>query len=310
MNFLVKLPGLDTKLELQSDRSCLPCFRELSSLWEAYEIFQKKQDEILKRIGDTKSLYPETGRKKPENSKTLVITKEIIPNEIVLCPKENHDSVQNRISLQSIISMDAEITITQEENGGAAIDFEVVEGTSDLQRPNGFFGCRFCKREFSESKFSIKHMLEMHGKLLHKCDVCGLEFRLKTEVDQHRATHLKEAPLPYLCGSCPRGFGSFEEFQDHSRTHQLNKKFGCAQCGKRFKDEGKLHKHMMNHNTNPYSCQRCKKTFRSKTSCAKHRKLHGESKNYNCELCLKHFLSAEGLHLHLKKHRNPNKLVL
>ena len=226
-----------------------------------------------------------------------MITKTVIPHP-------EHDN-QNHIPSRSIISMDAEITITEEENGETAIDLEIVEGISDLRRPSGYFGCRFCKREFSAPNYAIKHMQDMHGKLLHKCDVCSKEFRQKAEVDKHRATHLRDEPLPYPCSSCPQSFKTFEEFQDHSRTHQMMKKFGCAQCGRRFKDEAKLHKHMINHNTNPYSCQRCKKTFRSKHTYLKHRKMHGDNQKFTCDLCNKHFSSAESLHMHLKNHSKP-----
>ena len=90
------------------------------------------------------------------------------------------------ISLRSIIGMDAEITITEEENGGTAFEVEVVEGISDLKRDNGFYGCRFCKKEFVDSSYSITHMQKVHGKLLHTCDFCGEEFRLKSEIDQHK----------------------------------------------------------------------------------------------------------------------------
>lgn len=291
MNSLIELAAFNPKLKtakLQNDGACLTCFRELYLLKEFQQTFQKKQNEILKVL---KSDNPKNFRE------PLVIIKEALP-------RSKPDS-QNHIPSRSIISMDAEITITEEENGETAIDLEIVEGISDLRRPNGFFGCRFCKREFSAPNFAINHMQDMHGKLLHKCDVCGKEFRQKTEVDKHKATHLRDAPLPYPCGSCSQGFKTFDEFQQHSRTHQLTKKFGCAQCGRRFKDEAKLHKHMINHNLNPYSCQRCKKTFRSKHTCMKHRKLHGDNQKFTCDLCSKQFSSAEALHMHLKNHNKP-----
>ena len=291
MNCLLDLITFDSRLKttkLENDEACLSCFRELSSLFEYQEIVQKKQNEIMKRIKSDSFKYYQ---------KSLLITKTVIPHP-------EHDN-QNHIPSRSIISMDAEITITEEENGETAIDLEIVEGISDLRRPNGFFGCRFCKREFSAPNYAIKHMQDMHGKLLHKCDVCSKEFRQKAEVDKHRATHLRDEPLPYPCSSCPQSFKTFEEFQDHSRTHQMMKKFGCAQCGRRFKDEAKLHKHMINHNTNPYSCQRCKKTFRSKHTYLKHRKMHGDNQKFTCDLCNKHFSSAESLHMHLKNHRTP-----
>ena len=293
--------------KLVGDSTCLPCFREISSLSELQEIFYNKQAEILKKITESRAQNTKNGKKKitkTENNcqRTLQIIKEVIHPTPV---QENQNN--EGLSLESIVSMDAEITITEKENGGTEIDFEVVEGTSDLKRSNDLFGCRFCKKEFVTSAYAINHMREVHGKLLHKCDVCGQEFRLKCEIDEHRASHLKDLPLPYQCGNCPRGFETFEAFQDHSKLHQLKKKFGCAQCGRKFDDENKLNLHMATHQSKPYSCNRCNKTFRSNHSCIKHQKLHGEHSRFSCNLCSKQFSSADNLHTHLKNHNKPYK---
>lgn len=293
--------------KLNGEHSCLPCFRELVLLSEMRQVLYNKQAELIKKIMESRSHKTKNPKKKgsfPDYSTVLNITKEVVYSSPASpqqeCPAEG-------LSLQSIVSMDAEITITQKENGGAEIDVEVVEGISDLKRSNGLFGCRFCKKEFVDSSCSINHMQEVHGKLLHKCDTCGQEFRMKSEIDEHKASHLKDAPLPFQCGSCPKGFENFEAFQDHSKLHQLKKKYGCAQCGRKYDDETKLNHHMASHQSKPYACNRCNKTFRSSHSCAKHQKLHGDHSRFNCNLCNRHFLSAENLHTHLKNHNKPFK---
>lgn len=288
------------------EHTCLPCFRELVSLSELQQTFIQKQEKVLKKIVESRSQNIKNSKKKiateTDTTRVLKIIKETVPTII---GNQNSEG----LFLQSIVSMDAEITITEKENGGTEIDFEVVEGISDLKRPNGLFGCRFCKKEFINSAYAIIHMNELHGKLLHKCDICGQEFRLKSEIDEHRATHLKDAPLPFQCGSCPKGFETFEAFQDHNKFHQLKKKFGCAQCGRKYDDEGKLNQHMTSHQSKPYACNRCNKTFRSSHSCAKHQKLHGEHSRFSCNLCNKQFSSADYLHTHLRNHNKPFKYL-
>lgn len=293
--------------KLIGEHTCIPCFREVVSLSELQELFYKKQSELLRKITESRTQNTKNSKKKiaaeKDSSSVLRIIKEAVSNPV----QGNH--INEGLSLQSIISMDAEITITEKENGGTEIDFEVVEGISDLKRANDLFGCRFCKKEFITSSFAISHMQEIHGKILHKCDVCGLEFRLKCEIDEHRASHLKDTPLPFQCGSCPKGFETFEAFQDHNKLHQLKKKFGCAQCGRKFNDETKLNQHMTSHQSKPYACNRCNKTFRSSHSCARHQKLHGEHSRFSCNICNKQFSSADYLHTHLKNHNKPFKYV-
>ncbi|XP_032791976.2 zinc finger protein 2 [Daphnia magna] len=290
--------------KLAGDHACLSCFRELSSLSELQQILSNKQTELLKKLTESRGSQTKNGKKKRMSNDSwgvLHITKEAIPIQ------NQENSSPEGLSLQSIISMDAEITITEKENGGTEIDFEVVEGISDLKRANELYGCRFCKKEFVTSTFAINHMQEIHGKLLHKCDICEQEFRLKCEIDQHRISHLKDAPLPFQCGSCHKGFETFEAFQEHDKLHELQKKFGCAQCGRKFDDENKLNHHMLTHQYKSYACNRCNKTFRSNHSYIKHQKLHGEHSRFSCNLCSRQFASAENLHTHLKKHNKPHK---
>ena len=307
LEMIATVGGKNKICKLLSEQSCLPCFRRLSSFAELRDMVYNQQSEIITKVLATLAQHSKSSKKKSVKWDDKLGGLTLIKEPIIPRPTED---ILNHISLRSIISMDAEITITEEENGGAAIDFQVVEGISDLQKENGLFGCRFCKREFSKSTFAINHMLEVHGKLLHKCDTCSQEFRLKDELDQHKMVHLKDGPFPYQCGSCPKGFHNLAEFREHSKNHESRKKFGCGQCGRKYDDEIKLNQHMANHKSKPYFCFRCKKTFRSHNSCLRHQKTHSENQRFSCNLCSKQFTSAENLHVHLKNHNKPFRYVV
>lgn len=153
----------------------------------------------------------------------------------------------------------------------------------------------------------------MVNKLQPLLQVCEQEFRQKHELDEHRASHLKEDPLPFLCSSCPRGFDNFEAYQEHSKEHALKRRFGCGQCGRKYDSELKLNQHMVTHANRPYTCPRCAKAFRSQHSYLKHQKMHAAENSgsggqrFHCNLCTKQFSSAENLHSHLKNHSKPFK---
>jgi hypothetical protein len=178
--------GKGKSAKIVNDYACLPCFRELTSIYELQEILENKQKEIARKISESrnqsvnKNSNKATTLQSSVGSRVLRVTKEAILRQ------EIGGLSEIDISMRSIIGMDAEITITEEENGSTAIDVEVVEGISDLKRANGLYGCRFCKKEFVDSSYSITHMQEVHGKLLHSCDICGAEFRLRSEIDQHK----------------------------------------------------------------------------------------------------------------------------
>lgn len=315
---LVSLSGTKSKngTKLASEHACLPCFRELTSLSELQILLHHKQSEVLRKFNENKLQVMKNGRKKSqdmkETTRVLTLVRELFmpPHPTPIAVQEATQLENAGLLLESILSMDAEITITAEENGGAEIDFEVVEGISDLKRDSGLYGCRFCKREFITADFAINHMREIHGKLLHKCETCGQEFRLKSEIDEHKISHLKDGPMPFQCGTCPRGFQNFEAFQEHNKLHHMKKKFGCGQCGRKYDDENKLNQHMATHQIKPFSCNKCTKMFRSNHACLRHQRLHGDSTRYSCNLCSKQFTSAENLHTHLKNHNKPYRYVI
>jgi len=297
--------------KLGSERSCIPCFRELSALSVLEQTFTKKRNEFVSKITDSLSVNLKVGKRKVEKSlpvKILSLSRELVPQTAEVRVEQTHTvSLDSLIQMNSDHEITAEITITQDGNGGAAIDFEVVDSNSDLKKQNGHYGCRFCKREFISLSSSITHMQTIHGKLVHTCDTCGHEFQLKSDLDHHRANHLKDGPLPYQCGVCPKGFKFLERYNDHIKLHEQKKKFGCAQCGRKFADEVKLNTHMANHKRKPFSCQRCKKTFRNFHNCTKHSSTNEDNQRYVCNLCNKVFTTATSLHIHLKNHNKAYK---
>ena len=80
----------------------------------------------------------------------------------------------------------------------------------------------------------------------------------------------------------------------------------CKECGKGFKNKGKLKVHMISHvSYRPFQCDICGMAFKMKATLSTHIKRHKELKPFKCDYCPLRFKSVEGsrnhmLHKHIK----------
>ena len=86
----------------------------------------------------------------------------------------------------------------------------------------------------------------------------------------------------------------------------------CSECGKLFKSETKLRKHMFNtHPDQTFTCHICDKTFKRKHHFAQHLVIHeSNSDNYGCKFCESKFKHKRSLNEHMRVHLVPIKCKL
>ncbi|XP_067123573.1 LOW QUALITY PROTEIN: zinc finger protein 271-like, partial [Centruroides vittatus] len=81
------------------------------------------------------------------------------------------------------------------------------------------------------------------------------------------------------------------------------KKFSCEHCKKNFKTKQNLQRHEKIHTgEKPYSCDECKKNFTQKSDLIKHLRVHTGEKPYSCGECKKKFSEKGSLIKHLRIH--------
>uniref|UniRef100_A0AAR5PT96 Protein krueppel n=1 Tax=Dendroctonus ponderosae TaxID=77166 RepID=A0AAR5PT96_DENPD len=108
------------------------------------------------------------------------------------------------------------------------------------------------------------------------------------------------------------GFLRMSSKELHVNTaHKTEKSFFCHKCGKAFKHQCFLNKHLKYHNkrkdedkddTKSYPCEVCGHSLKTKASLTVHLRKHGEPKSYLCTTCGKTYSTKAVLDNHQKLH--------
>lgn len=196
--------------------------------------------------------------------------------------------------------------------------------------------CGHCGMKKSELDMKF-HLLFFHTTIIE----CPLEnrifegnkqIRLFIEHVKNKHPEIFDKVVEYTCTYCKANFNSMFERLAHMKTCD-SKKFICTtHCGKRFKSEWLLNKHvqqveegddrficnlcgktclsksdlqihMRSHtNERPYVCRICDKAFKTSANRSSHMDIHREDKIHSCDICHELFQTRPILRKHKKKH--------
>lgn len=136
----------------------------------------------------------------------------------------------------------------------------------------------------------------------YHCNVCNKSFRSRTQQYYHR-TCGNETLKKFCCPQCNRRFASRSHLKYHLNSHDNNTKYICNVCGKVFKQQLVLQRHMYIHKPDTFACQQCQRLFRTQTALTTHLLVHsGDSLSYKCDTCSKHYLTKANLKQHRLNH--------
>uniref|UniRef100_UPI0037E77A70 zinc finger protein ZFP2-like n=1 Tax=Semicossyphus pulcher TaxID=241346 RepID=UPI0037E77A70 len=148
--------------------------------------------------------------------------------------------------------------------------------------------CDLCPKAYMRT-----NDLEHHKKIVHVdggaeaqrqssllCDLCGKEFKCKSQLAVHFQTHTGERP--HLCDICGRKFGRQYQLKRHKVLVHANRLNG--------QDDGTPEA--------PFACNVCGKRLKSEALLAAHTRIHSADKPHRCGVCLRSFQRATCLKQH------------
>ncbi|CAD6999519.1 unnamed protein product [Ceratitis capitata] len=206
---------------------------------------------------------------------------------------------------------------------------ECVKTNSDIKEDRYF--CKDCSMYFPQSVDYHQHMEQKHS--LFTCPQCSKKFKTTTHLNLHLRSHAakyqKNKSLnkteqatkesKYSCSDCSMDFQRRGNYYLHmKKTHGVVKNdephLSCPQCGRTFKTNFKLNRHIKTHRPMAekriFPCPQCERKFQTKDYVARHIKfVHENIRSFICEECGEGVRTEATLREHMLTHTNNTPFI-
>lgn len=140
------------------------------------------------------------------------------------------------------------------------------------------YKCDDCGKAFSSTSYVTQHMKVHTNEKPYHCTFCEKVFKQLSHLQQHTRIHTGERP--YRCNQpgCEKSFTQLSNLQQHWRRHNKDKPYKCRDCYRAFDDPDVLQNHTQSHENNRrekrFSCGVCGKSYVQELYLMKHMEKH------------------------------------
>lgn len=183
--------------------------------------------------------------------------------------------------------------------------------------------CEICFQSVASLESLVEHLLDVHGKNIHKehglgvapfiitskeciCPICNESFELFSSLNKHFNVH-DPTSICFLCGKM---FSTTTRLSAHLAVHDFDVgNVRCGKCNETFANRALKNAHIkaVHKKLCRYRCQYCNISFKSYSDRGKHLKqYHGHKIEYPCSLCPRVFAMCNQRTKHIRQvHTKP-----
>ncbi|KAL1254137.1 hypothetical protein QQF64_016366 [Cirrhinus molitorella] len=201
-------------------------------------------------------------------------------------------------------------------------------------KPLGEFVCQLCREAYADPFSLAQHKCSRIVRIEYRCPECDKLFSCPANLASHRRWHKPKTVPQNPESNKPPAPEKEETSSDRdtpspglSESGSEDGLYDCQHCGKKFKRQAYLKKHVMAHHDacdKPQSqaplnlsasechlCPVCGENFPSRMSQERHIRLQHSAQIYPCKYCPAMFYSSPGLTRHINKcHPSENRQVI